>query len=167
MTSRRERPPSGRVANHSNNFPEKSYGGSETSNSNMFQSQNLSGSARYRDLSGRRPKTAGAASARSSHRSTESNVSTNELLRRMREKNDREKNSRMAAEFDALGEYNSYSRPKSSNVSGYSNARPDSYSLCSSVIYVLLFNRCRLFLFVLFFWTLPRITFPALARVRS
>ncbi|KAJ1444121.1 hypothetical protein B484DRAFT_388983 [Ochromonadaceae sp. CCMP2298] len=61
-----------------------------------------------------RPNTAGGAYVQSSARSDRSNLSTNEMLRRMREVNEVEKNNRMNAEIHALGGYNSYSRPKAS-----------------------------------------------------
>jgi hypothetical protein len=59
-----------------------------------------------------RPSTAGCASSRSQ----QSELSVNEVLRRMRESNDMEKNNRMTAEIHALGEYNAFSRPKASSV---------------------------------------------------
>jgi hypothetical protein len=65
-----------------------------------------------KSMSSARPSTAGGGTARTSM----SQLSTNEVLRRMRESNDLEKNNRMTAEIHALGEYNSFSRPKSSSV---------------------------------------------------
>jgi hypothetical protein len=47
-------------------------------------------------------------------RSDASNISTNEVLRRMREKSDVVKAARDAAEIEALGDYNAFSRPRNS-----------------------------------------------------
>lgn len=49
-----------------------------------------------------------------SARSEASNISTNEVLRRMREKSDTVKAARDAAEIEALGDYNAFSRPRNS-----------------------------------------------------
>lgn len=48
-------------------------------------------------------------------RTDSSNISTNEVLRRMREKSDVVKAARDAAEIEALGDYNAFSRPRNSN----------------------------------------------------
>lgn len=52
-----------------------------------------------------------------STRSQESELSTGEVLRRMREKSEKQKNEIEEMEIEALGAYNAFSRPKSSAVS--------------------------------------------------
>ena len=61
-----------------------------------------------------------------SGRSTGSELSTSEVLRRLREASDHGKNTLAEAEIQALGDYNYYSRPRSSTVSSLlrSNAAP-------------------------------------------
>lgn len=51
-----------------------------------------------------------------STRSQESELSTGEVLRRMREKSDAKKNELDEREIEALGDYNAFSRPKSSAI---------------------------------------------------
>ena len=132
MTSRRERPPSGRnnVTARGEGLPRYAqvrplfmihilpyFGGS-----NAFQPLRLQNTGNARPATQQnsarsnnsRPSTAGP-----SARSYDSALSTNEILRRMRESNDLEKNARMTAEIHALGDYNSFSRPKSSSVSTF------------------------------------------------
>lgn len=46
----------------------------------------------------------------------ESEVSTNEVLRRMREKSDLARRKQASEEIDALGDYNAFSRPRPSNI---------------------------------------------------
>lgn len=64
-----------------------------------------------------RPTSAGpeTASARS-HLSVESELSTGEVLRRMREKSEMRRRAIESAEIDALGDYNAFSRPRPSSV---------------------------------------------------
>jgi len=45
-----------------------------------------------------------------------SDISVNEVLRRIKEKIDSDKNNRMSKEIEALGPYNSFSRPRVSKV---------------------------------------------------
>ena len=104
MTSRKERPPSGRNNLNSARGPSDHDFG--TSNAQRNNNQNDSG----RKQNSARPSTSGG------FRTDRSELSVNEVLRRMRETNDVEKNNRMTQEIRALGEYNSYSRPKSSSV---------------------------------------------------
>lgn len=54
--------------------------------------------------------------SQSSARSQETEISTNEVLRRMREKSDVKRHERESAEIDALGDYNAFSRPRVSAV---------------------------------------------------
>lgn len=46
----------------------------------------------------------------------ETEVSTNEVLRRMREKSDLARRQQASEEIDALGDYNAFSRPRPSNI---------------------------------------------------
>ena len=132
MTSRRERPPSGRnnVTARGEGLPRyaqvrpiivctffcvvvgsKAFKPLRLQNTGNARPATQQNSARSNNS---RPSTAGP-----SARSYDSALSTNEILRRMRESNDLEKNARMTAEIHALGDYNSFSRPKSSSVSTF------------------------------------------------
>ncbi len=59
----------------------------------------------------------GGLNALVSARSQESELSTGEVLRRMREKSEARKNELDEREIEALGDYNAFSRPKNSSVS--------------------------------------------------
>lgn len=73
----------------------------QTNTQNNPEPQTSSSSARER------PNTAGT---------RESEISTREVLRRMREKSDLAHRAQESAEIDALGDYNAFSRPRSSAV---------------------------------------------------
>lgn len=61
-------------------------------------------------------KHQGRSSPHSTARSNFSDLSTSEIMRRLREKSDYEKNFRETKELNALGDYNAFSRPRSSAV---------------------------------------------------
>ena len=56
-----------------------------------------------------------------------SDLSVNEVLRRIKEKIDSDKNNRMSKEIVALGPYNSFSRPRVSKVLIHSSIRNRPY----------------------------------------
>lgn len=103
MTSRRERPPSGRNNINSARGNERDSGFTNMKQNNQHDSG--------RKQTNVRPSTSGGL------RTDRSELSVNEILGRMRETSDMEKNNRMNKEIHALGGYNSYSRPKTSSVS--------------------------------------------------
>lgn len=142
MSARRDRrPPSGRVVN-----APTSTGGNGFGNGNTMNAGSSSGRLDATDrpprphtafplrsntpnnrtptatmstasppMTGRR-KTSGEMQP-ASNRSDTSEISMNEVLRRIREKSDIERRQQQDREIDLMGPYNAFSRPKSSSVS--------------------------------------------------
>lgn len=108
MSSRQRVPQTGRSNASEQPATARSYG--NKSQLNTARSEMTARSSARGDYTNR----SGSGSALASARSEASNVSTNEVLRRMREKSDTLKNSRDAAEIEALGDYNAFSRPRNS-----------------------------------------------------
>ena len=109
MTSRRERLPTGRSnagaydsarSNLSDRLTARS------SNSNINSSRN---NGSLLDVNSTSLNNLTIATDRS-------DLSVNEVLRRIKEKIDTDKNNRMSQEINALGPYNSFSRPRVSKV---------------------------------------------------
>lgn len=62
------------------------------------------------------PSSSSAQHEPNTQRTAESEISTREVLRRMREKSDLARRKQASEEIDALGDYNAFSRPRPSNT---------------------------------------------------
>lgn len=115
MSNRRERVPTGRV----NDSARDSARSARSAGSGTLPP--VTGRTGRSEITSARSAPLSLRSARSNlsdgfgtERSDSSNISTNEVLRRMREKSDVVRAARDAAEIEALGDYNSFSRPRNS-----------------------------------------------------
>jgi len=110
MSSRRERQPTGRSNAGSYDSARSNLSDrltARSSNSNLNSARN----------NGSLLDTDNAASLNNLTIATDrSDLSVNEVLRRIKEKIDSDKNNRMSKEIVALGPYNSFSRPRVSKV---------------------------------------------------